>query len=411
MMIHAVTNVTMDLVALAGVLCLFAVIPAVMFLFNLRWYRAPRVGAPAEVRIAVLIPARNEERNIGRCLEDVLASRGAAIEALVLDDASTDGTAEVVREIALRDARVRLVASHELPRGWNGKQHACWVLAGETDSALLLFLDADVWVMPEAVMRCVGEMQARRVALLSGFPRQIMDGWMERMLLPLIHFVLLGLLPMGRMRKTTKVAYAAGCGQFFLAEREAYFACGGHAAIRDTRHDGLRLPEEFRRHGLRTDLVDLTELAKVRMYESASAVWMGLAKNATEGLGSPKRIVPVTVMLLMGQVVPVIAVVLWVAFLVSTAVVGATLDDPAATAIVSLLLGLAVVGSYLPRLIAVRRFRQPVLSAVLHPLGILMLLGIQWYALVRQVLGRPVEWRARSYASATGEEVVEGRKG
>ena len=117
------------------------------------------------------------------------------------------------------------------------------MLAQETDAPLLLFLDADVRVVPDAVARCVGEMRAREVALLSGFPRQILGGWMERMLLPLIHFVLLGLLPMGRMRKTTKAAYAAGCGQFFLAEREAYFACGGHAAIRDTRHDGLRLPD------------------------------------------------------------------------------------------------------------------------------------------------------------------------
>jgi len=147
------------------------------------------------------------------------------------------------------------------------------------------------------------------------------------------------------------------------------------------------------------------------MYESASAVWMGLAKNATEGLGSPKRIVLVTVLLLMGQVVPLIAAVLWLAFWLSSVLVGATLDDPRAAAIVSLLLGLAVVGSYLPRLIAIRRFRQPVMSAVLHPVGILMLLGIQWYALVRQMQGRPVEWRARAYASATGEEVVEVRKG
>jgi hypothetical protein len=410
-MSYVATNMAVDLIALTGVLCFFAVIPAVMFLVNLRWYRVPGLGVPAEVRVGVLIPARNEERNIGGCVESMLASRGVRLEVLVLDDASTDRTAEIVDEIALRDARVRLVASQELPHGWNGKQYACWMLAQQTDAPLMLFLDADVRIMPDALMHCVGEMQARRVALLSGFPRQIMDGWMERMLLPLIHFVLLGLLPMGRMRKTTKVAYAAGCGQFFLAEREPYFACGGHAAIRDTRHDGLRLPEEFRRHGLRTDLVDLSELAEVRMYCSAREVWMGLAKNATEGLGSPKRIVPVTVMLLMGQVVPVIAVVLWVAFLVSTAVVGATLDDPGAAAIVSLLLGLAVVGSYLPRLIAVRRFRQPVLSAVLHPLGILMLLGVQWYALVRQMLGRPVEWRARAYASATGEEVVEGRKG
>jgi hypothetical protein len=410
-MIHAATDVAMVLVVVAAVLCFFAAVPAAMFFVNLRWYCAPRVGAAGDVRVAVLVPARNEERNIGACLESVLASRGAELEVLVLDDASTDRTAEIVREIALRDARVRLVASEELPRGWNGKQHACWMLAQEAEAPLLLFLDADVRIGAETVMRCVGEMRARRVALLSGFPRQIMRGWMERMLLPLIHFVLLGLLPMARMRKTTKVAYAAGCGQFFLAEREAYFACGGHAAIRDTRHDGLRLPEEFRRCGLRTDLVDLTDLAEVRMYCSAREVWMGLAKNATEGLGSPKRIVPVTGLLLAGQVLPVIAAVLWVAFCVSTAVVGARLDDPRAAVIVSVLLAIAVVGSYLPRVIAVRRFKQPWVAAVLHPVGILMLLGVQWYALTRQVLGRPVEWRARAYASATGEEVVEARKG
>ena len=137
---------------------------------------------------------------------------------------------------------------------------------------------------------------------------------------------------------------------------------------------------------------------------------MGLAKNATEGLGSPRRIVPVTFLLLVGQVLPVVAAGFWIAFLVSSVVVGATFDDARAALIVSLLLGVAVVASYLPRVIAVRRFRQPVGSAVLHPVGILMLLGVQWYALVRQVFGRPVEWRARSYASATGEEVVAGRK-
>jgi glycosyltransferase involved in cell wall biosynthesis len=398
-------SVVMILVAMAGLLLFSAAIPAVMFLANLREYRSPGVGLPADVRVAVLIPARDEERTVGGCVESVLASRGVGVDVLVLDDASMDRTGEIVREMALRDGRVRLVASEELPRGWNGKQHACWVLAQQTDAPLLLFLDADVRIMPETVMRCVGEMQARKVALLSGLPRQRMDGWTERMMLPLIHFVLLGLLPMGRMRTTTKVAYAAGCGQFFLAEREAYFACGGHAAIRDTRHDGIRLPRAFRRCGLRTDLVDLTELAEVRMYESASAVWMGFAKKATEGLGTPKRIVPVTILLLMGQVLPVIAAGLWLAFCVSNALVGATFDDRRMAVMVSSLLALAVVGSYLPRLIAVRRFKQPWVSALLHPVGILMLLGVQWYALIRQMLGRPMAWRARRYSSETGEDI------
>ncbi|MGA7158820.1 MAG: glycosyltransferase family 2 protein [Acidobacteriaceae bacterium] len=394
------------LVGIAAVLLVFAAVPAVMFMVNLRRYVAPRAAKSVEPeRVAVLIPARDEERNIGACLRSVLASRGVELEVVVLDDGSTDGTAQVVRAIALEDARVRLVSGRGLPAGWNGKQHACWLLAQEAGAAVMVFLDADVRLVPDALARCVAEMKVREVVLLSGFPRLVLVGWMERMLLPLIHFVLLGLLPMGRMRKTTKPGYAAGCGQFFVAEREAYFACGGHAAIRETRHDGLRLPRLFREHGLRTDIVDVTELAEVRMYESAGAVWMGLAKNATEGLGAPSRIVPVSLLLGVGQVLPMVAALLWVGFLVSSVVVGATMDDPGAAVVVSLLLGLAVVAGYLPRLLAVRRFKQPLGSALLHPVGVVMLLAVQWYALVLQVLGRPVAWRARRYASGSGEEI------
>lgn len=400
----------MILLAIAGMMFVCAVVPAGMFVSNLRRYVAPRSSLGNALLIAVLIPARDEERNIRACVETVLASQDVDIEVLVLDDASTDRTAAIVQEIATTDTRVRLVATQGLPAGWNGKQRACWLLAQETTAPLLLFLDADVRIMPDAIARCSAEMQTARISLLSGFPRQITVGWMERMLLPLIHFVLLGFLPIGRMRASTKPAYAAGCGQFFLAERKAYFAFGGHAAIRETRHDGLRLPQVFRKNGFRTDIVDLTNLAEVRMYDSTSAVWMGLAKNATEGLGTPTRILPLTILLLLGQVLPVIALALWLAFWVSNMVVGATFDDPTMATIVSILLALAVVASYLPRLLAVRRFKQPLLSALLHPLGISLLLVVQWYALARQIFGRPVAWRARAYASGTGEEIEEAHK-
>jgi glycosyltransferase involved in cell wall biosynthesis len=393
------------LLAFATAMLVCAAVPAVMFCVNLRRYRAPRTGDASAARVAVLIPARDEEQNIAACVESVLASVGVGVAVLVLDDASRDRTGEIVREIAARDSRVRLVQTHALPAGWNGKQRACWLLAQETDAPLMLFLDADVRLAPDAIARCVAEMQTTGVALLSGFPRQITVGWIEKMLLPLIHFVLLGFLPMGRMRGSTNAAYSAGCGQFFLAEREAYFASGGHAAIRETRHDGLRLPQAFRRHGYRTDIVDLTELATVRMYESASAVWMGLAKNATEGLAAPARIVPLTVLLVAGQILPIMMLGLWVAFYMSSLVVGATFDRPTLAAVVSVCVVGAVVASYLPRLLAVRRFKQPAMSAWLHPLGILLLMMVQWYALGKQVFGRPVAWRARSYASGSGEEV------
>jgi hypothetical protein len=132
------------------------------------------------------------------------------------------------------------------------------------------------------------------------------------------------------------------------------------------------------------------------MYDSPRAVWMGLAKNATEGLAAPARIVPLSLILALGQVMPIVAAVLWVAFYVSSLAMGATFDEPHKAALVSMMLGGALVASYLPRLLAARRFQQPLRSALLHPLGILMLLAIQWYALGKQVVRSPIAWRGRN---------------
>jgi len=223
--------------------------------------------------------------------------------------------------------------------------------------------------------------------------------------------VLLGFLPMGRMRKTTDPATAAGCGQFMMVKRDAYFASGGHAAIRETRHDGLRLPQVFREHGYHTELVDLTNLASVRMYDSAAKVWSGLAKNATEGLAAPARIVPITLLLTLGQIVPAMLVLLLVlsVFVPRLAMVRAadvpTLDQPGMLAFLVAALLVSLLASFLPRLLAVKRFKQPMKSALLQPVGVALLLIVQWYALVRQMVGSPVGWRTRRYSSQTGGEI------
>ena len=423
-------------IVLLGVCFVCAVWPAVLFVINLRRYRPPE---PSETRqttsISVLIPARNEEANIAEAVRCVLASRYVELELLVLDDGSADRTAEIVRGLALEDPRVRLIEGCGLPSGWNGKQHACWTLANEASGRFLAFLDADVRIEPDLLARVAAFRYEREVSLVSGFPRLITITWLERLLLPLIHFVLLSFLPMGTMRKTTKPSAAAGCGQFMFVEGDAYFASGGHNAIRETMHDGLLLPRVLRRAGYRTDLADITALAGVRMYDSASEVWSGLAKNATEGMATTGKIVPLTLILLLGQVVPAVlalyvAVVLPLLLLngytgvtfsntllqagvpllasVFTLAHGSTAVDIAplsafAGALAVLLV--ATLCNFVPRLLAVRRFRQPLGSALLHPLGILVMLGLQWYALGRKLFGKPVGWRQRTYSSATGTEV------
>ncbi len=372
-------------------LCLLlAVIPSGLFFVNLRLYRPLPAAAPGRRwGVSVLIPARDEAGNIRACLESVLANEGVDLEVIVLDDQSSDSTGAIVRGMAGCDARVRLEASPPLPAGWCGKQHACHVLSRLATHSVLVFLDADVRISPTTLARAAatldGGESGERVSLLSGIPLQITGTLMERLLIPLIHFVMLGFLPMGRMRASRSTAYGAGCGQIFVARRDDYFRAGGHAAIRQSLHDGLGLPRAFRRAGLRTDLFDATDSAICRMYRSGSEVWRGLSKNATEGMAGPAAIVPWTLILFVGQVGP---------FLLAVMLLFQGLKTPGAVGAFCLSC-VGIIAVYAVRLVAAVRFHQSRLGAVLHPVGIVILLIIQWSALVRKVVGKPPEWKGR----------------
>jgi hypothetical protein len=346
--------------------------PFVLMLWNLWLYRAPALAA-ARHAVSVLIPARNEEANIGDAVAAVLASEGVVLEVVVLDDGSTDATAAILAGIA--DPRLRVATGGTLPPGWSGKQHACMKLAGLAQHDLMVFVDADVRLAPDALSRMVGFMQRHDVGLASGFPRQIVRTWSEQLLLPLIHFLLLGFLPIVQMRRSLEAGLGAGCGQLFIARRAAYDRAGGHAAIRASMHDGLTLPRAFRRTGSRTDLFDATGFATCRMYSNAAQLWEGLGKNATEGMAKPIPLVFWTAILGGGQVMPAVLMV----FAPSTAAL------------------LALVVSFGTRLVLAARFRQPEISAVVHPVGVVALLVVQWAALWRSVRGRPSTWRGRAY--------------
>jgi hypothetical protein len=346
-------------------------VPALLACDNLRRLRKPGLVEDA-VAISVLIPARNEEANIGEAVSCVLASTGVSVELCVLDDGSTDDTALILAGIA--DPRLRVLPGGSLPAGWSGKQHACARLAEQASHDLMVFVDADVRLAPDALSRMAGFMMAHDVGLASGFPRQVTRSWAEMLLLPLIHVLLLGYLPMARMQKDVAPALGAGCGQLFIARRDAYRRAGGHAAIRASLHDGITLPRAFRRAGIMTGLFDATALASCRMYQNAAGVFEGLTKNATEGMAKPLALPVWTVLLAGGHVLP---------FLL--------LPAPVAWAACGCAWGL--------RALLAWRFRQSWLSVVLHPVGVAALLVLQWNALRRQAVGVRATWRGRAYTA------------
>ena len=370
----------------AAAAVVLAAIPAALSLANLRVFRpAPVPRTPVPPRVSVLVPARDEAAAIAACVEALLASRAVELEVVVLDDASTDGTADIVAGLAARDGRVRLVRGRPLPAGWCGKQHACAQLAEAAAFDTWVFLDTDVTLVPEGVGRCVAFLDASGAALVSGFPRQLTGAVLDWLLLPLIHFVLLGFLPVARSRIDPSPGLAAGCGQLFVTRRDAYARAGGHAAIRSSLHDGIKLPRAYRRAGLATDIFDASDIASCRMYARSVDVWKGLAKNATEGIGAPATIVPFTILLAGGQILPfaLLAVGLAAGFVGWPAWAA-----PAAVAAAAL--------AYLPRVLAAVRFGQSATSVLVHPLGVAVLLAIQWASLVRRCLGLKTAWRGRT---------------
>lgn len=360
-----------------------ALLPLAIGVVNLWHYeRLGRGGRRDDLPgVSVLVPARNEADTIEACLLAALANHHDPLQIVVMDDHSDDATADIVARLAARDPRVELRRAPALPDGWNGKQHACAELARAARFPILLFLDADVELAPDAIARLAETFAERDLDLLSGVPRQLTGSLAERLAIPLIQFVLLGFLPLGLARRTRHPAFAAGCGQLMAVRHRAYAASGGHAAIRRSRHDGLMLPRAVRRSGGRTDVFDATDVAACRMYRGAAQVWTGLTKNATEGLGQTRRIVPWSALLLGGQVVPPI-------------LLGAALAGLVPTALPAAMVGTATIFGF--RLLLARRFGDSWSGVIGHPVGVLALVGAQWYALWAKLRGRSIVWKGRA---------------
>jgi hypothetical protein len=370
---------------LYGIIIL-TLIPAINTIVNLFLLKTPCLPQTTP-SVAVLIPARDEEAAIGPCIDAALASTGADIEVIVLDDSSEDATFAIVATRAQKDSRLRVVSAPKPPPGWSGKSHACHVLSELTDRPFLLFVDADVRLMPEAAARLV---PPEGVDLISGVPRQIVHGLIETAAIPMINSLIFGYLPVWFMRHMPlNISLTAACGQMLMVRASSYRSCGGHREIAQKLHDGLQLARLFRRKGYRTDLVDGTKLATCRMYNSPRAVWHGFSKNATEGMARPLALPIWTVLLFGGQLLPAI---LAVAILMRAIISHALPTDAAALLLAALALLI------LARTLQALRCEEPIRAVFIHPLGVLLTLCIQWNALFAHVRGREVSWRGRAYA-------------
>lgn len=246
---------------------------------NARLLRVPSARSTA-TRVSVLLPVRNEALRVEACLRALLAQLGVDLEVVVLDDGSTDGTADVVRRVAGGDPRVRVLAGRPLPAGWLGKPHACWQLAqaAAPSSEVLVFVDADVVLEPHAVAATVELLVESGLDLLSPYPRQQAPG-ATTLVQPLLQWSWLTFLPLRIAERPGHPALAAANGQLLAVRRSAYDAVGGHAAVAGQVVEDVELLRAVKRGGGSGGVCDGTALATTRMYDSWDELVDGYGKS------------------------------------------------------------------------------------------------------------------------------------
>ncbi len=235
--------------------------------------------------VSILVPARNEERTIERCVVSLIQQEYPDFEVVVLDDDSTDGTAAILARLAATHDHLRVLSGRPLPAGWLGKHWACHQLATVARGDLLLFTDADTHHHPQMLRDAVTALQAEGADLLTGMPHEEMGTWGEILVLPIMHWAMFSLLPLGLAHRVKNPTLSMGIGQFMLFRRVAYQIIGGFEAVRADPVDDMALARRTKKLGLRWRFVDLSSRVNCRMYRGFQEVTDGMGKSVFPALG------------------------------------------------------------------------------------------------------------------------------
>jgi hypothetical protein len=335
---------------------------------NGRLLRRPPTARLVTEKVSVLLPLRDEAHRVGPCLRALRAQRLLAdAQLLVLDDGSSDGTADVVlRELP----GVRVILGQPLPTGWVGKPFACQQLSEAAAGSVLVFLDADVVLAPDAIARAVTLLRDSDLGFVSPYPRQLTSSWLERVVQPLLQWSWLTFLPLRLAERSHRPSLAAANGQLLVVDADLYRAAGGHHAVRDQVLDDVALARRLRAAGGIGGFADGSRLARCRMYVSAAELRRGYAKSLWCAFGSPFGGVAVSLALVALYVAPLALL-------------------PRTTALTCYLLGVA------GRWASAARTGGRRVDALLHPLSVLVFCWLMVVSIVGHRRGRLV-WKGRA---------------
>lgn len=362
---------------------------------NLKSLKVPRpqtkVPDPAPL-VSILIPARDEESNIGSCLESLLKQDYPNFEIVVLDDNSSDGTTGIVARLAAGDKRIRLVSGQALPSEWAGKPFACYQAAEQARGSWLLFVDADTTHHPDMLSSVLPIANESKASMLSGFPRQLTTSLSQKVAVPLMYFIVLSWAPLWLLQRLRKPRPSFAIGQFLLFPADFYWRIGGHAAVKSRIIEDVWLGVETVKHGGRQVTADLSEVVSCHMYNSWQTIWEGIVKWMYSVAAFSMAVL---VGLMIVGYMSFLAPFYWLWREVFRSVTPASWGP---------LIIYQVTVIFLMRWLVGSRFKESPVSVLLHPIGFAFWVAAGLYGMARQVVGRGIYWKRRLYDSTSSIE-------
>lgn len=235
--------------------------------------------------VSVLVPARNEELNIGNLIESILKQHYTNFQLLILDDDSQDKTAEIIKSFTAQYSNIQFISNQDLPLGWLGKNYACHTLSQHAKGDYLLFLDADVRIEKDIIGKTISHMEKFSLSLTSIFPKQIMLTRAEKKTVPVMNYILLTLLPLILVRKLKFSSLAAANGQFMLFKAKDYFALLPHQTMKANKVEDIAIARYFKTKKLRISCLIGNDEIACRMYTSYKEATNGFSRNIVDYFG------------------------------------------------------------------------------------------------------------------------------
>lgn len=331
--------------------------------------------------VSIIVPARNEGRILSTLLASLLQQDYPAVEVIVVDDASADGTGAVAAAWAERDTRLRTLHSDGPLPGWTGKNAACWQGAQAARGDWLLFTDADTHHEPSALRVALALAYQHAAPAISLFPRQRCKSFWEQLLLPFAYQQYFTGVNTRALSQPDAPALANG--QYFLISRAAYLAAGGHAAVAASVIDDVALAGALKRAGYPTLVARGEELVSVRMYDSFGALAEGFTKNAAQFVRAQRGAGVLVALTTAANAATLPALLTAAAAGDHIAMTGATV---------------AYIAQTLTLIPWMRRFGVDVAYAALAPLSALVFTGIALASFAHALLRWPVRWKGRALA-------------